>query len=101
MSKVSMWVRVPLQPGKRDEAAALLGGVLANVDDEEGTLLYILHDDPNDPDALFFYELYSDAAALKVHSSSDAFKAIGGLLGPLMAGAPTMQMLNPRAGKGF
>ncbi len=101
MSKVSMWVRVPLQPGKRDEAAALMSGVLANVGDEEGTLLYIIHDDPNDPDALFFYELYTDADALKAHSSSDAFKAIGGLLGPLMAGGLTMQMLNPRAGKGF
>lgn len=101
MSKISMWVHLPLQPGKRDEAAALLSGVLANVGDEEGTLLYILHDDPNDADVLYFYELYSDADALTAHSSSDAFKAMVASLGSLLAGAPTMQMLTPRDGKGL
>ena len=102
MSKVSVWAKIPLQPGKRDEAVAVLSEhAIANVQGEEGTLAYILNVDPNDDSALYFYEIYADADALKTHGSSDGMKALGGLLAGLVAGRPELTILSPVAGTGL
>ncbi|HAP76838.1 MAG TPA: antibiotic biosynthesis monooxygenase [Acidimicrobiaceae bacterium] len=101
MSKLSVWARIPVQPGKRDAAVEVLKGAIANTRSEDGTELYILLADPKDPDALFMYELYTDNDALVAHSSADWFKALGPQLGPLLAGAPSLQFLEPLDGKGL
>lgn len=101
MSKRGVWARIPVQPGKRDETAELLRGAIANTKSEDGTLIYILHEDPKDPDALFMYELYTGDDALAAHMGADWFKALGPSLMPLLAGAPTLQMLTPIDGKGL
>ena len=71
MSKVSMWVRLPLKPGTRDDAVAAIQVALDNVQGESGTEIYILHADPNDADVVYFYEKYTDSDALGAHGSSD------------------------------
>ena len=102
MSKVSVWAKIPLQPGKRDEAVAVLSEhAIANVQGEAGTLTYILHVDPKDDSALYFYELYADSDALATHGSSDGMKALGGLLAGLVSGRPELTFLEPVAGKGL
>ena len=53
MSKVAVWAKIPAAPGKRDELAAALGAALETAKGEAGTIYYILHNDPNDADALF------------------------------------------------
>ncbi|MCO5328939.1 MAG: antibiotic biosynthesis monooxygenase [Ilumatobacteraceae bacterium] len=101
MSKVAMWVRLPLKPGVRDEAAAAFQTAVDNVQSEDGTLLYILHAEDADADALFVYELYTGQDALVAHSSADWFKAFGPTLAPFMAGRPEMHFLAPLTGKGL
>jgi quinol monooxygenase YgiN len=101
MSKVSVWVKLDIQPGKRDEAVAIIQEALQAVQSEDGTLLYILHVDNNDENALYFYELYTGGDALNAHGSSDWFKAFGPKLGPVLAGRPTMTMVTPVGGKGL
>lgn len=101
MSKVAVWARIPVQPDKRDEAIGVLKGAIANTRSEDGTEIYILHADPNDPDALLMYELYTDNDALTAHSSAGWFKAMFPQLGPLLGGAPTLQILEPLDGKGL
>lgn len=101
MSKMAVWARIPVQPGKRDEAIELLRAAIGTARGEDGTLLYILHEDPKEPDTLLFYELYTDKDALRTHSSSDAFAAMTGALGAVVAGQPTMQFLKPIDGKGL
>ena len=58
MSKVAVWAKIPAAPGKRDELAAALGSALETAKGEAWTIYYILHNDPNDADALFMYEMY-------------------------------------------
>ena len=50
MSKVAVWVRLPLKPGVRAEAAAAFQVAVDNVQSEDGTLVYILHEEEADPD---------------------------------------------------
>ena len=101
MSKVSMWVKLPIKDGKREEAKAIIEEAFQNVQSEPGTLLYILHEDARDENVLYFYELYTDGDALAAHGGAEWFKAFGPKLGPVMAGRPEMQMITPVGGKGL
>ena len=101
MSKVAVWVRLPLKPGIRAEAATAFQVAVDNVQSEDGTLVYILHEEESEPDALFVYELYSGQDALTAHSSADWFKSFGPPLAPFMAGRPEIHVLAPLTGKGL
>jgi len=102
MSQVAVWARIPVQPGKREEAIAAMQLAYDHVvENETGTIYYIVHEDAKDPDAIYFYELYSDQAAFEAHGKSDAMKAIGPALGPLMAGRPELKFYTPVKGKGL
>ena len=48
MSKVAVWARIPVLPGKRDEFVAAMEVGLATAKAESGTIFYLLHIDPND-----------------------------------------------------
>lgn len=101
MSKVSVWVKLELQPGKRDEAIAIIQEALDAVQSEPGTLIYVLNTDPSDENVLYFYEAYADNDALVAHGGADWFKAFGPKLGPVLAGRPSMQFLGAVGGKGL
>lgn len=72
-----------------------------NVQGEDGTLLYILHAEDVDADALLCTSCTLTEAALIAHSSADWFKTFGPTLAPFMAGRPEMHFLAPVAGKGL
>ena len=98
---VAVLARVPAKPGKRDELVAAFQAAIDNANTEDGTRLYILHTNDADPDAVLFYELYTNEAALVVHGTSDAFKALGASLRELAAGRPEITRLTPVMGKGL
>ena len=99
--KVAVFARIPAQPGKRDELVAALKAAIDNANTEQDTRLYILHTNDADPDAVLFYELYTNEAALVAHGSSDAFKALGASLRDLAGGRPEITRLTPVMGKGL
>ena len=98
---VAVLARIPAQPGKRDELVAALDAAIANAQTEEETRYYILHTNDADPDAVLFYELYENEAALIAHGTSDAFKELGRSLRDLAGGRPEITRLTPVAGKGL
>lgn len=101
MSKIGMWVKLDLQPGTRDQAVEIIQEALSAVESEPGTLVYVLNADPNDANVLYFYEAYTDQAALAAHGGADWFKAFGPKLAPVLAGRPTMTFLEALGGKGL
>jgi quinol monooxygenase YgiN len=101
MSKVAVIAKIPAAPGKRDQLIEALQAALANAEGEAGTLMYILNEDAKDPDAVWFYELYTDQDALTAHGSSDAFKALGAAIGEFVGGRPELTYLKPVGGKGL
>ena len=101
MPKVATIAKVTAKEGQRDELAKALEHGLATASDEEGTIMYILHADANDPNLLWFYELYRDEDAREVHRTSDGMKALGPIVGPFMAARPELIRLEPLGGKGL
>ena len=55
----------------------------------------------DDPDAVFFYEVYRDQAALDAHRQNPALGAGGAALGELLDGRPVLTTLTPVKSKGL
>lgn len=100
MSKVSSFVKLTAQPGKRDELADALRSMFPSVNDEPGTEVYSLNLDKADENVVWMFELYTDDAALGVHGGSPAMATLIGQLGPLLDGAPMMAFAIPTDAKG-
>jgi quinol monooxygenase YgiN len=101
MSKIAVIAKIIAQPGKRADVVAGMAPMMDNVETEPGTLKYILTEDQKDDDVLWMYEEYTDQAALDLHGSSDAMKALGGSIGPFLAGRPELYFTNTIRGKGL
>ena len=101
MSKVSLIAKLPLKADKKDEFVEQFGGMIAAVNDEAGTEIYILNFEQANENIAWVYELYTDDAAMATHSSSDAMAALIGSLGDVLDGAPEMIVLTPHSGKGL
>jgi quinol monooxygenase YgiN len=101
VSKIAVLAKITAKEGQRDALVAEFEKLLGAVQSEEGTLVYALHTAADDPDVVWFYELYTDQEALSAHGKSEAMKAAGPSLGPLMAGRPEIIILNPHVAKGL
>ena len=100
MAKVGMIAKLTAADGKREELIAAFDEYFPAVEGEPGTEVYILHEDVGDANVVWFYEVYTDEAALAAHGGSDAMKELGPKLGGLLAGRPELSMLRPRRIKG-
>ena len=100
MAKVSVVAKITAAPGKRDEVVDALKGVVAATEQEPGTLVYALNVE-KDSDVIWFFELYTDEAALAAHGQSEAMKAAGPKLAGNLAGRPEIIQLTPVVAKGL
>jgi quinol monooxygenase YgiN len=100
MSRVSVIAKITAQDGKRADVVAGMSDMMDHVENEPGTLTYILMEDAGDENVVWMYEEYEDQDALAAHGGSDMMKSLGASLGPFMAGRPELFFCNPVAGKG-
>ena len=100
MPKVAVVAKLTAAPGKRDEVVDVLKDVVAATEQEAGTLVYAMNVE-KDGDVIWFYELYTDEAALGAHGGSDAMKAAGPKLAGKLGGAPEIIQVVPVVGKGL
>ena len=84
--------------GKEEEMAKALSDIIPKVQEEDGTLVYTLHRDMNDPAKFMFYEKYKDSDALMVHSTTPHFKELFKTLKSLLAGEPEISMFTELGG---
>jgi quinol monooxygenase YgiN len=101
MAKVALVARMTAAPGKREELVEAFGPLYDAVEQEQGTEVYALHLDAANEDVVWFYELYVDGNALGAHGTSEAMKALGPKLAPLLAGQPELTFLTPVRAKGL
>ena len=78
--------------GKEEEMGKVLREMVGKVEKEEGTLIYTLHRSQKDPTQFMLYERYKDKDALDLHSSTPYFKEMLSVMGPLLDGAPGIEM---------
>jgi quinol monooxygenase YgiN len=80
-------------PDRRAEVIAVLEDVIARVHaEDEGCLLYALHESP---DGLVMVEKWSSAEALAAHGRGAAIAELGKRLNGLVEGASDIQVLQP------
>jgi quinol monooxygenase YgiN len=73
-----------LQPGKEEEAEAVLRELAARVEAEEpGTLAYIFHRVQNEPTRIVVFEAYRDEASFDAHRRG-VLREFAGRLGSLL-----------------
>jgi quinol monooxygenase YgiN len=101
MAKMAVVAKLVAKEGMGDDMAKALGKMVEAVENEPGTEVYVMHRSAQEPDAIWFYELYTDAAANGAHSSSDAMKQMITDLADLIGGRPEITLLEPVAGKGI
>lgn len=94
MSQITYLVKLTAAEGKLDEALAALGKLVDAAETEPGTLQYVMHTDPSEPDVIWFYEVYADEAAFEAHAGSSAMAEAMGALAGLLGGAPDMRRLD-------
>jgi autoinducer 2-degrading protein len=85
MPKVSLLAKFRVKDGKGDELIAAFQSLFEQVENEPGTLLYVMNRAKDDPDVFWFSELYADDDAFAAHSGSDAMAKAMPTLGPLIA----------------
>lgn len=100
MSQIAYVVKLTAAESKRDEALSALGKLVVAAEDEPGTVQYLMHTETNDPNAIWFYELYADQAAFEAHIGSTTMAEAMGSLGGLLDGRPDMRQLDVVAAKG-
>ena len=100
-SKFAVVAKLTASPGNRDAMIDALQLALDNAEAEDGTLVYLLHEDTTDENVVWFYELYVDRHAHAAHVASAGFKALGPALRPFLDGRPETTYLQPVGGKGL
>lgn len=99
--RLALVVEFHAAPERSAELRDLLLGLVGPTRAEDGCLLYDLHEDPADPDAFWFYEVWRSPAHHAAHDRTDHVTAAVGVLPRLTAGEPRMtrlRRLEPTAG---
>ncbi len=92
-------VGLKVKPGKEKEFEDAVRDMITKVASEGGTLAYVFHRSQNKPGEFLMYEKYKDKAAFDHHSVTPYFKEFFGKIGPLLAGAPNIEMYEEVAAK--
>ncbi|MDD3269011.1 MAG: putative quinol monooxygenase [Syntrophomonadaceae bacterium] len=62
--------------GKEEELKQTLSAMIPEVQNEQGTMMYILNRSTNDKGQFLFYEVYKNDEALELHNSTPYFQAL-------------------------
>ena len=100
--KFAVYVKLTAPEGKGDDLVKAFSELYPGpLNAEPGTELHIIHQAIDNPDVVFFYELYTDKAANEAHAQGEALRAVLPKLAGLVAGPPEMVQATPRHAKGI
>ena len=75
MPQIAVAARVRVKEGRVDEYLAAFAPLLEQVEQEPGTLLYVVQRSEEDPRVFWTAEIYADEAAFAAHSGSEVHAA--------------------------
>ncbi len=91
MPQIAVAARVRVKDGRADEYLAAFAPLLDQVEQEPGTLLYLVQRSEDDPHVFWTSELYADEAAFAAHSGSNAHAAAMPLFTEVIAEADVIR----------
>lgn len=98
---VGVLIRFHARQGEGDRLTDHLVEAAGLAGEEPGTTHWIVHRVPDEPDSVWVYEIYADAAAREAHESSAAYHAARDHTRSLLAGPPDVFPVSPIGGKGL
>jgi len=78
------------KPGKEKVLEDKLKGLIPKVQDEDGTLMYILNRSASDSGLFLFYEMYKDKPSLDLHGATPYFLDFINSVDELIVGKPQL-----------
>jgi quinol monooxygenase YgiN len=101
MSKLALFVKTRVQPGKREEVRQLWEKHLkAQAEKNAAQEIYLYCYDDNDPDTLFIFELYHDSQAFHQAGPKPWFADYMKEAAPLLQGRSEVSVATPVWAKG-
>jgi quinol monooxygenase YgiN len=100
MTKVAMLVRIEVHEGRVDDLLRVFDEWFAQFHQEDGTELYALNRDTENPNVFWCYEVYRDDEALQTHLSSEVLRRTLPNYRPLVASQQVIK-LEPVDAKGL
>jgi len=92
---IGVTAKLQVQAGKNQEFESIFKQLVAAVHaNEEGCLLYALHQSRDDTQTYIVLEQYADEAALQAHSKTDHYRNFGKELASCMAAAPKIELMD-------
>jgi quinol monooxygenase YgiN len=88
--EVVLYARFTAKEGKGAELAGVLKDLIELVQQEPGLLHYTLHRGLDDPDIVWFYEVYANQAALDAHGKFPEFGETFARISDLVTGPPEL-----------
>ena len=85
---ITVVAKLPIKEGMMDDAIAIFKDLIPKMANDEGTEMYNICIDKNNPNVITVVESYADEDALKLHGSTDHFKECSKKLGGVIAGRP-------------
>lgn len=99
MAKHSLIAKLTCADGRAEAFETALGGLIEAANEEAGLEIYSAHRDVDN--VYWFFELYTDEAAVAAHGKGDAMKAAMAATGAFLAGPPEIHRLTPVVAKGL
>lgn len=100
MSKISLIAKLTAAEGKAAELERALRPLIEAADEEDGLEVYSCHASDAEAGVYYFFEVYTDEAAMKAHGKGERMQAAMGDVFGLLAGRPEITMMTPVAAKG-
>ena len=101
MAQLAVHAKFTAHEGRGDELVAAVEEMFDTVLQESGTLVYAMHRDNDDRDAVWMYELYDAPAGLDAHGDSAAARRLGERLEGLLRTEPEVGFTTPLRAKGL
>ncbi|MBW2622659.1 MAG: antibiotic biosynthesis monooxygenase [Deltaproteobacteria bacterium] len=90
---IGIIAKLPIKEGMEDEFIAAFKELKVEVAKDKGALAYSLNKVNSEPNVFYIVERYEDQEAVKLHGSTDHFKAFNAKVPPFLAGRPEIIML--------
>jgi quinol monooxygenase YgiN len=85
MTRVAQFAKFTARSGHGPKVVEALENALGSARTEPGTQVYAIHQEVDNPDVVWMYELYADADARAAHSGSPAASALRAAVADLLA----------------
>ncbi|MBU4053653.1 MAG: antibiotic biosynthesis monooxygenase [Proteobacteria bacterium] len=91
---IAIVAKLPIKEGMMNDAVDVFKELITKMGNDEGTQMYSICVDSKNPNILVVVERYADEAAVKLHGSTDHFKACSQKLGAVIAGRPEISKMD-------